>query len=371
MEIKPSYVKMMLLLTIVLLFVGAVTFLNQKSSITTNVNEGFATEEDCFLARSVYLLRYPDARNSNMSAFQHYKTMGKTKKYIWPSCTLTKPTLSFCPIFAPQIQTTKGNTDCCQGEMIDGKCNGTTFCTLSPAHDGVPNCIDAWKNYFLKKAESSCPSTMPFYFEDVKKVGGIKGCSSTATNKEGTGPERAIGQKCIIYPTDKENREKADSCYIERQKLLLQCPVFNGIKGVGQIQKQGNRFQYYTCNFSLQGGLPQRCFEDKTVTEYLNRVNPNWRNSPSTSQTISDFCSNFVSAQRRKEAERKKLEEERRKREALERALRQQREAVAKAERERKALLDARKRAEAELIKARQQCNTQVADLNKRLNRLR
>ena len=68
-----------------------------------------------------------------------------------PSYTVRNLEINTCPIFAPEIQTAKGKTDCCQGDMIDGKCNGKTFCTKSPAYDGIPGCVDAWRQHFMKK----------------------------------------------------------------------------------------------------------------------------------------------------------------------------------------------------------------------------
>ncbi len=56
--------------------------------------------------------------------------------------------INTCPSYASEIQTAKGSTDCCQGDAVDGKCNGTTFCTKSPAYLGVPSCVDKWRQYF-------------------------------------------------------------------------------------------------------------------------------------------------------------------------------------------------------------------------------
>jgi hypothetical protein len=60
----------------------------------------------------------------------------KTEGFATGTAAYTTNSLNIntCPPYANEIQTSKGNTDCCQGDMVDGKCNGTTFCTKSPAY---------------------------------------------------------------------------------------------------------------------------------------------------------------------------------------------------------------------------------------------
>ena len=84
----------------------------------------------------------------------------------------------FCPLTAPVVQTAKGNTDCCDGDLLDGKCKGNVICTQSPSHDSVPTCSDYWKDYFTKKSADVCPANMTNYYEDVKSTSNPKGCSA-------------------------------------------------------------------------------------------------------------------------------------------------------------------------------------------------
>ena len=77
--------------------------------------------------------------------------------------------IRFCPLTAPVIQTASGNTDCCDGDLLDGKCKGNVICTQSPSHDSVPTCPDYWKEYFAKKSRDVCPPLMLNYYEDDTK----------------------------------------------------------------------------------------------------------------------------------------------------------------------------------------------------------
>jgi hypothetical protein len=368
MEVKATYVKMMLFLVIIFLLFGVYTViqLNQNTSSAKGQVEGFTTEtsENCALARAVYLQRNPDVAQAGIDAWTHYTTMGRREGRKWPSCQLETPTLNFCPFFAPQIQTAKGYTDCCQGDKIDGKCNGTTFCTLSPMHDGIPVCIDAWKKYFLEKGQSNCPTTMPFYFEDIKTTGGSKGCSASPTNTIGSQPENGSMPRCIIYPTEKENREKADSCFVEREKLNVKCPVYQGNKGVASVIRNGNTFSYYVCRYTIPGQLAKQCNEDKTSGEYLKKYDPNWRNRANVQENLDLFCSNFVTAERRKEVERQRIEEEKRKREQAERLLQEQQTTLRNAE-------QARKDAEAKARRDATDFRRRIQEMQARLNRCR
>jgi hypothetical protein len=70
-------------------------------------------------------------------------------------------------------------------------------------------------------------------------------------------------------------------------------------------------------------GVPSFCGDDKSYSQYLDRVAPNWRTSSWASQTLETMCSNFLDARNRnsKSAQEKRLEDERRRREQAEKQL--------------------------------------------------
>lgn len=248
-----------------------------------------------------------------------------------------------CPTFASEIQTAKGSTDCCQGDMVDGKCNGTTFCTKSPAYPGVPACIDKWREYFTQKSNEVCPASMPNYYEDVLKPNSRKGCSASTATKDGKLPSNASAKQCRIYATELENRTKADSCYIERMRLNIQCPVVNGASPLptAQINKSTNTFEFFFCQYPFEINIPDRCFDKASAQLYFDRTNPNWKTNSALSESLRDqFCENYVSRRNKAREEAQRLEAERRAREAAEQARKQFEDAM------RRAQEDARRRAD-------------------------
>ena len=234
-------------------------------------------------------------------------------------------TINMCPQWAPQIQTAKGNTDCCEGELLDGKCSAKTFCTLSAPHDGVSSCIDAWKQYFAEKRKQ-CPSTMPNYFENVKVRNSIKGCSASTIKEDGSVPQNSSAKRCRVYDTEKENREKIDSCFVQKERLKIQCPSFPGYTSrVDTVWGSRNTFGFFNCSYSNSLGQTTSCADEKTLTAMWDRENANWRmNKTKYTQLENISCRTFVSREQIKERERQRVEVERRKREEAERRLQQQ-----------------------------------------------
>jgi hypothetical protein len=234
-------------------------------------------------------------------------------------------TLNMCPLWAPQVQTAKGNTDCCEGDLVDGKCSSTTFCTLSPTHDGVPTCINAWKQYYADKSKQ-CPSTMKNYFEDVKTRGGQKGCSSSLTKEDGSGPVNPTQSRCKIYPTEQENRTNADSCFVEKGKLAVKCPPFSGYTSRVENVLDKGKFGSYVCSYTNALGQRNSCNDEKSLIAMWDRQDPNWRISSGRYTQLEQIsCRTFLAREQKKEEERRRIEaerrradEERRKREAAE-----------------------------------------------------
>ena len=238
-------------------------------------------------------------------------------------------TLNFCPLWAPQIQTAKGNTDCCEGTLLDGKCTETSFCTLSPPYDDVLSCIDAWRNYFASKS-TQCPATMANYFEEVKVQGGAKGCSASQTKEDGSAPVDTSARRCVIYNTEKENRENPNSCFVEKERLKIQCPPFSGytsrVENVLFKQEGVDKFGSYVCSYSNPMGQRNSCNDEPSLINMWDRQDPNWRLNKSKYTELNNIsCKTFLERERQKElerqrleAERRRTEEERKKRQAVE-----------------------------------------------------
>lgn len=235
-----------------------------------------------------------------------------------PAYSVDMLQINTCPTFATEIQTAKGSTDCCQGDMIDGKCNGTTFCTKSPAYLGVPNCIDAWREYFTKKGTDICPSTMPNYYEDVTNPRSQKGCSAGAISSDGKMPTDQITKQCKIYASEEDNKTKLDSCYVEKIRSKVQCPAINRIAPPAELfrdWRDATRYIAITCNYPFELGMPLQCFDKASVEAYLNTVTPNWRtNTFQVDWVNTNSCENYLNRRESARGEANRLQEEERKR---------------------------------------------------------
>jgi hypothetical protein len=284
-------------------------------------------------------------------------------------------TINMCPLWAPQVQTAKGNTDCCEGDLADGKCNGNTFCTLSPAHDNVQTCINAWKQYYIDKSKQ-CPSTMANYFEDIKTRGGQKGCSAANTKEDGIAPVNPTAARCKIYPTEKENRERPDSCFVEKERLTVKCPPFSGYTSRVEnvLIKEGgvDKFGSFVCSYTNQLGQRNSCNDEKSLIAMWDRQNPNWRVSPGKYKQLEEIsCKTFLARERKKEEERQRIEaerrradEERKKREAAEKRFSNLRSVFDRFRRQAQEAAERAKRAAEEQRRAAQR---RVEELSRRL----
>lgn len=227
--------------------------------------------------------------------------------------------INTCPSFADEIQTTKGSTDCCQGDAVDGKCNGTTFCTKSPAYPGVPSCVDKWRDYFKDKGANFCPPTMQNYYEDVTDSNAPKGCSAGPISTDGKMPMNSSAKQCKVYASEGDNKSKIDSCYLEKLRAKIQCPVVNGDSPQADMYIERNEFVAFRCSYPFELGMPQFCFEKQSAFDYLTKVfGPNWRTNDRISGVDEILCDNYIKRRNNAREEANRLQAEKRAREAAE-----------------------------------------------------
>lgn len=229
--------------------------------------------------------------------------------------------IRMCPKTSSTIQTAIGNTDCCTGELMNGKCNGETLATLSPNHGSVPSILDFWKKHFVEKGKTLCPPSMPNYFEDVANTDGPKGCSASIVSTDGKQPRDTRMTKCTIYAHSDLNETRSNSCYLLKQRDSIVCPNLPGYGSTIAIESEmGGIFKYFACKYQTSDGLPSMCAENNSFSKFLTRTNPNWRTSSQSTQLNSTFCSQFINARKDAELLQKKLQQEQEARQAAERA---------------------------------------------------
>ncbi len=258
--------------------------------------------------------------------------------------------INTCPTNTTEIQTTKGSTDCCEGDIVNGKCNGTTFCTQSDPYDNVSSCYDAWRKYFTDKGTNVCPATMPNYYEDVSSPSGLKGCSAGPISQDGKMPTDSIMKQCKIYATEQDNLSKLDSCYTEKQRAKIQCPLVNGKspEATSMMDHYSNMI-LFKCEYPFELGMPSQCFEKTSFYAYLDKVLPNWRMSNTNAN--DNICDNYIARRQTAQVDASRLLAEQKAREAAEAQAKTASEAQAKAEE------DAKKKAN-EASRLQQQLDT-------------
>lgn len=244
--------------------------------------------------------------------------------------------INTCPVFTQEIQTAKGSTDCCQGDSVDGKCNGTTFCTKSPAYEGVLSCVDKWREYFQQKSDSFCPSTMKNYYEDVTNSAAPKGCSAGPISEDGKMPKETTAQQCKLYTSEGDNKTKLDSCYVEKLRAKIQCPVVNGQSPVAKLYtdyRDDTKYLAITCDYPFEIGMPTQCFEKASVERALDSINPNWRTSSNQVEWVNTHnCDNYIARRESSRQEASRLQAEQKAREEAEAARKKEEEARRAAE---------------------------------------
>uniref|UniRef100_A0A6C0AP11 Uncharacterized protein n=1 Tax=viral metagenome TaxID=1070528 RepID=A0A6C0AP11_9ZZZZ len=157
-------------------------------------------------------------------------------KYYWSDSPIAKEgfIVYTCPNYSAKYITKNGETNCCNGDIIDGKCTGNNICSLSPTNSlGLPSCRDYASDLASDAAIANCFADMPYYFE--ASDGSLKGCSASTTTDDGTAPTDPNKMQCILYPTEALDKVRLDSCYnynLNKDKLSkpANCPVVPAIQ---------------------------------------------------------------------------------------------------------------------------------------------
>lgn len=170
--------------------------------------------------------------------------------------------LSSCPADSKSYVDDGGRTVCCDGDIVEGKCDGAQVCSLSENFGNLPTC-DVWFGAYLQeKGAKRCPPSMPHYFEDPKA--GVKGCTAGFRTKDGKGPASSKDKSCKLYNDKNEDLIKIDSC--TNQKLLEETQCFpNYLEGT-------------TKQFASWGEIPPPIFcarLDKATMMPINCLNEN------------------------------------------------------------------------------------------------
>jgi hypothetical protein len=134
-----------------------------------------------------------------------------------------------CPSGTNSFVTEEGETQCCNGDVVDGYCTGNLRCTLSPkSKSGLPTCTDLAISDAAATGASKCPISMPNYYGSCNS---IEGCSASPPTTDGLNPSDPSQPKCILYKTEREEQVNLDSCWNvnENAKKAKECAALQKI----------------------------------------------------------------------------------------------------------------------------------------------
>jgi hypothetical protein len=118
------------------------------------------------------------------------------------------------PIMTTNYVTKRGETNCCNGDVVDGVCTGNDVCTLSPNNSaGLRTCGALAAENAAAASANMCPpgpNGIPNYF--ASSDGSLRGCSTSIITADGTAPTDLNALQCIIYSSGELNTRKLDSC---------------------------------------------------------------------------------------------------------------------------------------------------------------
>ena len=116
-----------------------------------------------------------------------------------------------CPPNTTNYITSDGETNCCNGDVVNGVCTGNDICTLSPKKTGgLQTCIELNNINAAAAGAAQCPSDIPNYFSMADQS--FKGCSVSRITPDGTAPSDPSMLQCILYATPQLDSTRLDSC---------------------------------------------------------------------------------------------------------------------------------------------------------------
>lgn len=188
-----------------------------------------------------------------------------------------------CPQDTTAIQSKNGDTDCCRGDISNFRCRGTLECTLSPAHDGIPSCLEALKARLREEGKKQCPSKFPRYYEN--RATGVKGCTKVNRLPDGTGSTDMTNKDnfCPIFDSYDKARKTNGSCVNHKLLEQLQCPERAGRGSTkemlgawwpGGVDTVPNLF---VCRPYNEMNTQDTCYDDASLKEWWNILWPSWR----------------------------------------------------------------------------------------------
>lgn len=188
--------------------------------------------------------------------------------------------ITTCPASTATYITAGGDTNCCDGDIVDGRCNGRDICSLSPTNksgNGMMSCADWITREWRKRSDRFCAPSVPYYFGTMhRKKEDKEGCSASPCSQDGSQPQDITKPTCKIYKTSVDEYGKADSCFNMRARDAMVCPIPKATKEIvysgivkGNLLPALLRCTYIPPNGSSMN-IPVNCNDVGRFQTYIN-----------------------------------------------------------------------------------------------------
>jgi hypothetical protein len=185
---------------------------------------------------------------------------------------ITNISMSSCPPASNEYITPKGDTYCCDAELVNGKCPSQPICSLSPTSPtGIITCSNMMNSQWADRSRRFCPKSMPNYFGPINRNNkSNEGCSASKSSSDGSVPTNIGEPKCKIYSTEAEEYSKIDSCF-NRKELDAMVSI-----GTKNIINTHNIALFTSTGIPADGSsfVPVTCYDYNRVVKYLQSVRP-------------------------------------------------------------------------------------------------
>jgi hypothetical protein len=183
--------------------------------------------------------------------------------------------ITTCPSGSASYITAAGNTNCCEGDLVNNVCNGNDICSLSPSIlGGLQSCADWITKEWATRSKKFCARNLPHYFGTLSRIPGTEGCSASLCSSDGSVPEDPSQPKCKIYGNLTDEMGNTDSCFNADALNRISCPQTDSKKTMTSFGKPTPVI--FTCNYvpkdGSTNGMPTSCYDPKRTVEYIQSL---------------------------------------------------------------------------------------------------
>lgn len=196
--------------------------------------------------------------------------ISSTQEGFVDSTTQQLPILNTCPHRMNSF--IEGATYCCDGAVTGNQCQGRKVCAMSPGVTDISSCAQYLYDYTKLMNKKHCFGPMPYYYEDESQIPTISGCASQVNgNYSAPGPNTT---SCKIYPNQKDNQYKSDSC--ENQQMVNTAKTGSFCKTVNcsgvTVGGNGSNILWINASYMTQDGsvpIQATCETKESVIRHI------------------------------------------------------------------------------------------------------